>query len=100
MKDIRTIFQVYNALQDKLQVRPTIPASLFTFVARAMQKRAGREVEEALVTRPVLPVVPQAVCGEVEQSERVKEKIQDDVNEIKQQIALRKRKKAEEEKST
>ncbi|XP_029962680.1 BRISC complex subunit Abraxas 2 [Salarias fasciatus] len=57
MKDIRTIFQVYSALQDKVQ----------------------------------------AVCGEVEQSERVKEKIQEDVNKIKQQIALRKRKTAEEE---
>uniref|UniRef100_A0A672GN41 MPN domain-containing protein n=1 Tax=Salarias fasciatus TaxID=181472 RepID=A0A672GN41_SALFA len=59
MKDIRTIFQVYSALQDKVQ----------------------------------------AVCGEVEQSERVKEKIQEDVNKIKQQIALRKRKTAEEERS-
>ncbi|CAL8255096.1 unnamed protein product [Lota lota] len=58
MKDIRTIFQVYNALQDKLQ----------------------------------------AVCGEVEHSERIKEKIQEDVNEIKQQIALRKQKTAEEQK--
>ncbi|CAL8391389.1 unnamed protein product [Arctogadus glacialis] len=58
MKDIRTIFQVYNALQDKLQ----------------------------------------AVCGEVEQSERIKEMIQEDVNEIKQQIYLRKRKTAEEKK--
>ncbi len=39
------------------------------------------------------------MCAEVEQSERVKEKIQEDVNKLKKQIALRKRKTAEEERS-
>lgn len=41
----------------------------------------------------------QAVCAEVEESERIKEKIQQDVNKLKQQIALRKRMTAEEERS-
>lgn len=41
----------------------------------------------------------QSVCGEVEQSERVKEKVQEEVNKLKQQIALRKQKSAEAERS-
>lgn len=49
---------------------------------------------------PVYDLFFQAVCGEVEQSERMKEKILEDVNKLKQQIALRKHKTAEEERST
>ncbi|XP_036388393.1 BRISC complex subunit Abraxas 2-like isoform X2 [Megalops cyprinoides] len=56
MKDIRTIFQVYSALQEKLQ----------------------------------------AVCGEVEQSERAKEKVREEVSRLKEQISLRKHKSAQE----
>lgn len=40
------------------------------------------------------------MCGEVEESERAKEKIQEDVNKLKQQIALRKSEAEEEERST
>ncbi|KAJ8284760.1 hypothetical protein COCON_G00036100 [Conger conger] len=57
MKGIRTIFQVYSALQEKVQT----------------------------------------VCREVEQSERVKEKVQEEVTRLKQQISLRKHKRAEED---
>ncbi|KTF78324.1 hypothetical protein cypCar_00022706 [Cyprinus carpio] len=38
-----------------------------------------------------------AVCCEVDQSERVREKIQEEVNKLKEEIALRKRNSAEEE---
>lgn len=46
-----------------------------------------------------LYVVFQAVCCEVDQSERVREKIQEEVNKLKEEIALRKRNAAEEERS-
>lgn len=52
-----------------------------------------------LANFPVCDIFFQAVCGEVEQSERMKEKIQEDVNKLKQQFALRKHKTAEEERS-
>lgn len=44
-------------------------------------------------------VILQAVCSEVDQSERVREKIQEEVNKLKEEIALRKRNSAEEERS-
>lgn len=94
MKDIRTIFQVYSALQDKVQV------SWWIFPNTCSENVCSfYDFVFPFCFSPVC-LCFQAVCAEVEQSERVKEKIQEDVNKLKQQIALRKRKTAEEERST
>lgn len=90
MKDIRTIFQVYSALQDKVQVSWKTGIMVWDVQWRKVLH---------LTFLFTLVSCFKAVCGEVEQSERVKEKIQEDVNKLKQQIALRKRKTAEEERS-
>lgn len=85
MKDIRAIFQVYSALQERVQV------SFTSFVDLSAMWPHFYDLK-------CLPVF-QAVCGEVDQSERVREKIQEEVNKLKDEIALRKRNAAEEERS-
>ncbi|MEE6486506.1 hypothetical protein FKM82_014620 [Ascaphus truei] len=86
MKDIRLIYQVYNALQEKVQVS-------------SYERRLGLGPvrAEPAASCQTCPTLSQAVCEEVEQSERVVESHQADVKQLRAQVCQRKEEKHREQ---